>query len=144
MLARQFMNMKIPEDIDPIAKMIEDEVRFRHDLAQFCNLSLPNLQSKNIVSLIAYAAGETVNMYAIFAALIKYLPDELAKILMIELVTEMEKLVNSTFGQTLEEMQGLVEQREYYVSVIDNILARHFQLIEYLKSLSPTIQEDAV
>lgn len=143
-LGEKFLCMEIPSNDNAIIKIVEDEPHFRHALSQFYALAFNNSDGEKVINLIVLAAYAIVNRYVLLMALLKYMPDQKSIMLLTDLLEEMGKLVETTFGKDIEELQMLAKQREEYVIVIDDILMAHYKWTQYLRTLYLVFHKDAV
>lgn len=139
-----YLQIEIPQGIDPIEKLIELEPVMRHMIV---NDAVGLEWAANIeesIAIITLTSYRVMNIYLILPAMTRFMPDTEAFKLLLILICQMDTLVNSIIGKNDDEIRALVEERERFNAVIDDILVTHYQLIDYLKSTRPTVQQDAV
>ena len=127
--------IRLPDDINPIEVLINDETRFLHELGKHNMIAWPGLEEEKeeIIRIIALAAGAVVNRRMVYHFFLDYMPDKRAKNLLESLLGKMDTLVETTFGKSTEEMQPLAQQRDKDRQVIDDILIAYSTLTSYLK-----------
>lgn len=92
-----------------------------------------SLKGEDLICVIAMASGEIANQSLLYRLFINYMPDIEAKGLLTKLLEKMDILVDSTFGRTMMEMQDLLEQRERYHRLMDDIFTAYSSLTDYLE-----------
>jgi len=135
----EYLTIEIPESVDPVAVLIKDKARFLHSLKQFSDISSSDLQGERLINTIALAAGSVANQHLLYQFFIPYMPDDEARTLLEDLIANMGTLVDSTFGQTREDMESLSTQREEYCDVMDKIAKSYLALETHLREKRSSI-----
>jgi len=133
------LRIEIPDGINPVAKLIETEVVTRHIIANHAYCITEYCKPDDMLAMIQMATFQITNFYLVFIGFIGYMPDTKAAALLILLLDEMNKLVNSFRDINSEEVGLIAQKRENFIALVDNIVVAHYKLVDYLKSLQHSV-----